>query len=341
MLQPSSIYRRLTCLPAGPVCAVISVWPSISLACAATSSTDLASRTPPFASLGNSLNLPLPRPPAWIWDFTTCTGPGRVFAAATASLTVSAGCPSETGAPKLFRTALLWYSWIFMSSSTGVFCMPELSKEKRKADRSSPRWIFKQWRSDYAHCLRICIDPSAFVAQNESTPHRLDDEQRKQRRRGVQADSDDEDSLPSVFRGDNACERHQQRGTAFCRIQHTVVSRGELCPEGIATGRGEQAVYFAEHAEIRSGRKNEDDWDVAISRKGQQHECRSPERDEHRVLAADGIREPTEERTAETIENTVERNGEGQCCHLKTQKTHGFVCDLEIMCDRRDLSRGH
>src|ERR1700730_8640647 len=136
MSQPSSIYRRLTCLPAGPVCAVISVWPSISLAYAATSSTDLASRTPPFASLGNSLNLPLPRPPAWIWDFTTYTGPGRVFAADTASLTVSAGCPSETGAPKLFRMALLWYSWIFMSSSTVVFCMPELRRQKRKADRS-------------------------------------------------------------------------------------------------------------------------------------------------------------------------------------------------------------
>src|SRR5258707_2329359 len=101
MSQPSSIYRRLTCLPAGPVCAVISAWPSISLACAATSSMDLASRTPPFASLGNSLNLPLPRPPAWIWDFTTYTGPGRAFAAATASLSVSAGCACRKSNPDI------------------------------------------------------------------------------------------------------------------------------------------------------------------------------------------------------------------------------------------------
>ena len=30
---------------------------------------DLASRTPPFSPAAASLNLPLPRPPAWICDF--------------------------------------------------------------------------------------------------------------------------------------------------------------------------------------------------------------------------------------------------------------------------------
>jgi hypothetical protein len=52
--------------------AVTSVLPSISLAfLATTSSIDLARRTPPLASGPSSLNLPLPRPPAWIWLFTT------------------------------------------------------------------------------------------------------------------------------------------------------------------------------------------------------------------------------------------------------------------------------
>ena len=40
---------------------------------------------------GSSLNLPLPRPPAWICDLTTHSGPGSFFAAATASSTLSAG----------------------------------------------------------------------------------------------------------------------------------------------------------------------------------------------------------------------------------------------------------
>ena len=37
---------------------------------------DLAMRTPPLSPAEASLNLPLPRPPAWIWLFTTQIGPG-------------------------------------------------------------------------------------------------------------------------------------------------------------------------------------------------------------------------------------------------------------------------
>ena len=39
-----------------------------------TSSTDLTTRTPPLPS-GLSAKRPAPRPPAWIWDLTTQTGP--------------------------------------------------------------------------------------------------------------------------------------------------------------------------------------------------------------------------------------------------------------------------
>ncbi len=42
---------------------------------------DLHTLTPP----------PLPRPPAWIWAFTTQTGPPSFSAAATASSTLNAG----------------------------------------------------------------------------------------------------------------------------------------------------------------------------------------------------------------------------------------------------------
>ena len=44
---------------------------------ARTSSIERARRTPPLASGPSSLNLPLPRPPAWICAFTTQSGPGQ------------------------------------------------------------------------------------------------------------------------------------------------------------------------------------------------------------------------------------------------------------------------
>ena len=50
-----------------------------------TSSIDFASRTPPLSPAEASLNLPLPRPPAWIWLFTTHTGPPSSSAALRAS----------------------------------------------------------------------------------------------------------------------------------------------------------------------------------------------------------------------------------------------------------------
>ena len=56
--------RRVTFLPAGPVCFVTSVLPRISVAYFFTSSMFLASLTPPA----------LPRPPAWICALTTTAG---------------------------------------------------------------------------------------------------------------------------------------------------------------------------------------------------------------------------------------------------------------------------
>ena len=41
------------------------------------------------------MNLPLPRPPAWIWLLTTQSGPPSFRAAATASSGVKAGCRGD------------------------------------------------------------------------------------------------------------------------------------------------------------------------------------------------------------------------------------------------------
>src|SRR5687767_947471 len=75
---------------------------------------DLARRTPPLSPADGSLNLPLPRPPAWIWLFTTQIGPPSDFAAASASVALNTGTPRGTGAPNSCNTALAWYSWIFI-----------------------------------------------------------------------------------------------------------------------------------------------------------------------------------------------------------------------------------
>ena len=71
-------------------------------------------RTPPLSPAFASLNLPLPRPPAWICDLTAQTEPPSFFAASTASVTEKAGSPCATGTPNFARTCFAWYSWMFI-----------------------------------------------------------------------------------------------------------------------------------------------------------------------------------------------------------------------------------
>src|SRR3970282_1464620 len=88
-----------------------------------TSSSDLATLTPP----------PLPRPPAWIWAFTTQTLPPSFFAASSASSALKAGKPRGVGTPYFRKISLPWYSWIFMgvgwSAGSGL---PALTAIKRR-----------------------------------------------------------------------------------------------------------------------------------------------------------------------------------------------------------------
>src|SRR2546430_770449 len=101
---------------------VTRVAPSICLANSLTSATDLAIRTPPLSPADGSLNLPLPRPPAWIWLFTTQIGPGKDLAAASASPDFSTGTPREIGTPNSCSRAFAWYSWIFIETLPKPFC---------------------------------------------------------------------------------------------------------------------------------------------------------------------------------------------------------------------------
>ncbi len=124
MSMPCSMYRRLTALPSSPVCTVTRVDPSLlrpssrTAASAASIPPVRPSRTtvtPPRS--GYSLKRPLPRPPAWICDFTTTTAfpvdsmSGRT--PATASSTVVATKPAGTTMPRSSIRAFAWCSWIF------------------------------------------------------------------------------------------------------------------------------------------------------------------------------------------------------------------------------------
>src|SRR5688572_14234866 len=104
MSAPSSISRRRTFCPPGPVWWVSSCIPRIFFERLLTSSMLFATLTPP----------PLPRPPAWICALTTQTLPPSFFAASTASSTLKAGKPRGVGSPNLRKISLPWYSWIFI-----------------------------------------------------------------------------------------------------------------------------------------------------------------------------------------------------------------------------------
>src|SRR3990172_1642545 len=67
---------------------------------------------------------PLPRPPAWIWAFTTtpaAPAANRFLAAVWASSRVLATSPRGTATPYLASRVLAWYSWIFMDGRRRSF----------------------------------------------------------------------------------------------------------------------------------------------------------------------------------------------------------------------------
>ena len=102
MSRASSINRRPTTRPAGPVWGVTRVIPSMSPAIRSASAASAATLTPP----------PLPRPPAWICALTT-TRPPRRRATAPASRAENTASPRGTATPCPASSAFAWYSWIF------------------------------------------------------------------------------------------------------------------------------------------------------------------------------------------------------------------------------------
>src|SRR5664280_6631 len=121
-------------------------------------------RTPPLSPALASLNLPLPRPPAWIWLFTTQIGPGSVFAAASESADCSTGTPFEIGTPNSCSSDLAWYSWMF------IWTFPEPS--------CGEVWNSHQfcgWHTIYHRPIQIACEPPEKELQNQSEISHLAD----------------------------------------------------------------------------------------------------------------------------------------------------------------------
>jgi len=66
----------------------------------------------------------LPRPPAWIWLFTTTTGEPSSRAARSTSSGVVAAMPRSTGTPWLRKSCFPWYSWIFIEAPAARHLRP-------------------------------------------------------------------------------------------------------------------------------------------------------------------------------------------------------------------------
>src|ERR1700675_2055976 len=125
--------------------------PRILLASSAASATDLAILTPP----------PLPRPPAWIWAFTTtpvAPAESRFLAAVCASSRVMATSPRGTATPYLASRVLAWYSWIFMDGrQPELLCGLKTPAGKQRFYRTPQRGANSQrWGS--RRYLRVMLE---------------------------------------------------------------------------------------------------------------------------------------------------------------------------------------
>src|SRR2546428_5727500 len=130
MPAPSSMSRRRTLRPFGPVWCVTKVLPSNSFANAGTSAPFFVSLTPPA----------LPRPPAWIWAFTTYTGAFSFAAHFSAASGVLISLPIGTGMPNCANNCLAWNSWMFMRGPFSSALFPHIVREQhRRTDRKGAR----------------------------------------------------------------------------------------------------------------------------------------------------------------------------------------------------------
>src|SRR6266436_6374366 len=137
---------------------------------------------------------------------------------------------------------------------------------------------------------------------------RLEHNEREQRSQNIRTRRDQEHTVPRAGRLLHVIrDRHQQGRGAFGRVEQAGVRGREFRAEGVGAGRWEQRIDLTPGEEYQPGEYHEPYRIVAEHIKRPDADTLDAESDEHRVLAADLIGDPAEERAGQAVENAIVR----------------------------------
>ncbi len=136
-------------------------------------------------------------------------------------------------------------------------------------------------------------------------------------------------------------EWHQQRRRALGRVQHAVVRGRELLAVHVGAGRREQRIDLAPGEEHHARQDHEHQRVMGKLQQCVDADAFQHEGDEHRVLAADIVGNPAEERPREAVEHAVDRERERQRGQGEPEDRDRHVVDLEVLGDRGELRGRH
>src|SRR5436190_17819874 len=112
--------------------------------------------------------------------------------------------------------------------------------------------------------------------------------------------------------GENGGKRYQQRSSALRGVEHPVMRGRELPAVNVGAGRREERVELAPGKEHDTRQKNEQDRMSREPVKRIDADAFNQEGDEHRVFAADVVRDPSEERSTQPVEDAIDCKRESQ-----------------------------
>src|SRR5260221_2519957 len=104
----------------------------------------------------------------------------------------------------------------------------------------------------------------------------------------------------------HVAKRHQQRARSLGGVEQPGIDSGELAAEDVGAGRGEEAVDLAPGEEDKTA---EDDEILRVLAEHAEHpdaDRFDREGDEHRILAADIVRDPAKEWPRYPIQDSVD-----------------------------------
>src|SRR3984893_17844536 len=171
---------------------------------------------------------------------------------------------------------------------------------------STPPNEFFQIQAYLIHWFRLlALLFSLFAADKHA--HRLDAHWLQHyhchdRRADVECRSNKEHDLPAADRHlQHIGERHKERCRAFGGVEKTIVSRSECASVDIGARCRKQTIDLTPRKEHDAREEDEQERVVCIEIQKPDADALCKKRDEHRVLAADIVRHPTEERATEAV----------------------------------------